>query len=65
MSDRDLRDEINRFRPDVSEMKDEVRQPQEEKGGSQPTSLQEQVAGEIMSRPVRPDDEAKQQYPGR
>jgi hypothetical protein len=65
MSDKNLRNEMNRFRPDVSELKDEVQQSQEEKGASQPTSLQEQVAGEIMSRPVRPDEEAKQQYPGR
>jgi hypothetical protein len=65
MSKRDLRDEINRFPSNISDMKDEMRQSKEEKGASQPTSLQEQVGREIMSRPVRPDEEAKQQYPGR
>ncbi|WP_164491726.1 hypothetical protein [Staphylospora marina] len=34
-------------------------------GSSQPTSVQEQVAREIMARPARPDEESKQTYPGR
>jgi archaellum component FlaC len=54
------REEINQLREELAELKKTVSQLSQSQQTYQPTSVQEQMSQEIMSRVSRPDQETRQ-----